>query len=127
MATGGLTTEDLANSLQDIRLPDAAAGGLLAEILAALGVGLLLAFCVGMIVRLVSRRRSAPRLATLAERIVALEDLPEPERALGLLHILKERDPQAAAQYGSAIYARGGLPDAATLKAAIKDAEDRHA
>ncbi|MGB5558701.1 MAG: hypothetical protein WBN04_11910 [Paracoccaceae bacterium] len=119
MEKSGITVEDLIAGLQDIRLPSHAPGGMWAEILAAAGLGLLLACCVALVLPLITRRKSLPHAPTLSQRVAALSGLPEADRAVGLLHLLKQHDPEAAAQFGRKIYARGGLPDAATLEAAL--------
>ncbi|SMX44923.1 hypothetical protein [Actibacterium lipolyticum] len=119
MAERAFTLEDLVAGLQDIRLPTDAAGGQVAEFAAAMGLGLFLAFMVALLLPLIMKRSTQTRPETLAERIDALRTLPPEQRALALLHLLKERAPDAVARMGSGLYAPGGLPDPTALEAEL--------
>ncbi|MCP4070881.1 MAG: hypothetical protein GY742_03965 [Hyphomicrobiales bacterium] len=112
----GITEVDFLAGLHDIRLPSEAAGGLASEILAALGIGLLLAVCIGLLAPLVTKRKSKIPLPGLPDRIEALKLLPDEGRAIALLHLLKENNPEAAAGFCRNIYSPGGIPQISILE-----------
>lgn len=121
MADRALTPEAVLTGLQDIRLPAEAAGGLVAEVLAVVGLGLGLALLLGLAVRIVSRPRvSRTRVPSLASRLAALSDLPEAERSVALLHLLKEVRPARYQALSEGIYRIGGVPDASALEAELR-------
>ena len=110
MADGALTREGVLAGLQDIRLPAEAAGGALAEALAAFGLGLLLASGIAMLTGLVTaRRRTAPRPRASAP--------PRSEEALqlALLAELKTTHPDCYARLADRLYRPGGMPSVADL------------
>ena len=112
-----LTEEAVLTGLQDIRLPAEAAGGTLAELLAVVGIGLSLALLLGLASRVVTRPSAAkPCAPSMAARLAALSDLPEGERRLALLHLLKETRPDRFQALAEGIYRMGGLPDATVLE-----------
>lgn len=120
MADRALTEEAVLAGLQDIRLPVDAPGGILAELLVVIGLGLLLALVLGMALRTLSRPRArTPGSATLADRMARLSDLPDTERRLALLHLLKEVRPDAFKRLAAGLYRADGLPDAAMLEKAL--------
>lgn len=121
MTEGVLTHSDVVAGLHDIRLPVDAAGGLTADVLAAIGLGLLAAYLLSFLIPLLSTSRHAP-VKSLRERVAELADLPENSRTLALLHLLKEIAPERAAKLAEGIYAQGGMPSVDMLEAAIDDA-----
>lgn len=105
-------------SLRDIRLPDTAAGGALADIMVSIGLAALAAMLCILILRLFSRpRREAPGL-TLAQRVQETIVLPEADRRVALLHILKQHAPERHKALSGALYAPGQL-DLAQLEAEV--------
>ncbi|MFD1343091.1 hypothetical protein [Litorisediminicola beolgyonensis] len=110
-----ISEEALLQGLADIRLPSEAAGGLVAELLAALGLGIALALCLGLLLRLMTTRRS--RRPTQATDAALPED--DEARALALLRRLKARDPARAAALAPDLYRPGGLPAVARLEEAL--------
>ncbi len=117
MADRALTKDAVLAGLQDIRLPTDAAGGLLAELLVASGLGLLLALGIGLMLRSITR--SLPtigRAPSLSEQVEALSTLPETERQLALLHLLKANHPSAFAALADRLYRAGALPGCPTLE-----------
>lgn len=123
MAERALTAQAVKDGLQDIRLPPDAPGGMAAELLVAVALGLLLAVLLGQALRLVTVVRPAARPPRLGQRIAALAPLPDEDRRLALLHLLKETDPAALARLSAALYRPGGLPPAAEIEAELS----RHA
>jgi hypothetical protein len=111
MADRALTEEALFAGLRDIRLPDQAAGGVLAEVLAALALGLVVAVVLGLVLRMLTLAR--PVAATAATDV---STLPEEEQTLALLRILKANAPERYAALRGRIYQAGGLPDLAELR-----------
>lgn len=118
MADSALSKEAMLTGLRDIRLPGDAPGGLLAEGLAALAFGLLLAVLVGGILRLVTRVR--PRRAVPDDPLASIGALAEEDQRLALLRMLKLRAPERYAVLTQALYQPGRLPDVATLRAEVQ-------
>ncbi len=117
MDESALSEEAMLTGLRDIRLPADAPGGLLAEALAALALGLLLAVMLGCLLRLVTQMR--PRLQT-ANALDDLDTLPEEDQRLALLKRLKAGAPERYASLTQALYQPGGLPDISTLRAEVQ-------
>ncbi|MBK4218188.1 hypothetical protein JJJ17_19850 [Paracoccus caeni] len=108
---------DLLRSLHPPRLPEAFAGWNVADLLAAFGVGLLLAALVLTILSPMLRRRVP--LPGIAERISAAADLPPQERELALVRLLAERGGTLTKEQRQRIYTgKGGDP--AALEAQIR-------
>ena len=117
MADRALTREAMLNGLHDIRLPAEAPGGLIAELLAIVGVALIAAIVIGLIMRSVTLPRKKPQEVSPQDRLTALAGLPERERQIALLHLLKSERPDAYRNLSAQLYAPGGTPDVATLQA----------
>lgn len=113
-------TETLLAGLQDIRLPADAPGGLLAEMLAVLGLALGLALLVSLVLRVVLRRpeRTAAPLS-LSARVAALRDRPADDRVIGLLALIRTHAPGALPGLRPRIYGTGNPPAAAELEALL--------
>lgn len=116
MAERALTEEAVQAGLHDIRLPASAPGGVAAELLAAAGVGLLLALAVAALLMLVTRVRRASVTTRPAQEAVAGGNAAE--RAL-LIRLKRER-PERFAEISGALYRPGGLPDARTLETMLE-------
>lgn len=112
----------LLAGLHDIRLPAQAAGGAAADILAAVGFGLLLALCLSPAVRALTRTGRRGGEAGLAARLAEIERLPEAQRQSALLRVVGEVKPEYLRRKGADLYRRGGLPSAADLAAALRGA-----
>ncbi|MGR3269513.1 hypothetical protein DU478_18395 [Thalassococcus profundi] len=110
MADRALTEEALIAGLRDIRLPEHAAGGLPAELLAAAAIGLLIAAVLGLAVRALSFAK-VPRRAAPA--------VPPGDERLALLRRLKTQAPERYAQLARDLYRPGGVPDLDTLRAEV--------
>ena len=116
MADPALSDAAMLAGLRDIRLPPDAAGGIVADLLAATGLGLLLAVLLGWGL---SRLRLAPRRpGPGTARAVALT--PD-QRRLALLHDLKARRPEVFARYAPTLYRAGGLPESEELERALRE------
>ena len=106
-----LGRDGLLAGLQDIRLPVDAPGGALAEILAAVGLGLFLAALCALALSLVTRQ--GPKPAADASLV------PDPggrDRVSALLRELKARRPDRFAALAPRLYAPGGLPTVEELE-----------
>lgn len=117
-----MSKEAMLAGLADIRLPEAAEGGLAAELAVAIGVAALTAGCLMAFGRIlgVSRRRVRP--LSLAAEIDAVADLAPTERRLRLLHLLKARAPGRYAELlsGDDLYKPDGAPDVAAIEAELR-------
>lgn len=109
----------LLTGLHDIRLPPTTPLDRLAEISAALAVGLLLALLLAPLLKALTTRRPGPTDRRIAARLAAVG--ADPDRQLALLRLLADVDPAAARAHGGALYRRDGLPDAARLEAQIRE------
>ncbi|MEP3330951.1 hypothetical protein [Sedimentitalea sp.] len=119
MADRALTREAMLNGLHDIRLPADAPGGLIAELLAVVGCALIAAMLLGLIMRGVTLPRRQQKEANLQDRLAALAVLPDSERHLALLHLLKSERPDKFETLSGQLYAPGGVPDISTLEAEV--------
>ncbi|WP_299846699.1 hypothetical protein [uncultured Roseovarius sp.] len=120
MADRALTEEAVLAGLQDIRLPTDAPGGLFAELLAVIGMALLLALFLGLIARTLSRPRlKKTRQIPVHDQLAQLKKLPDSERKLALLHLLKDTRPEVFKPLAVGLYRPDGLPDADTLEKAL--------
>ena len=106
-----LGRDGLLAGLQDIRLPAEAAGGALSEILAAAGLGLLLAALCALALSLVTRRGPKPAAGPSPEVGDGGRD-----RTSALLRELKARRPDRFAALAPRLYAPGGLPTVEELE-----------
>lgn len=105
-----MSREAMLASLGDIRLPVEAAGGMLADFAAAVGLAALAAMIVVALLRGAGSKRAVNRDPTPAERHAALRTLPDEERRVALLHLLKEIAPERHAALGDRLYRPGGVP-----------------
>jgi hypothetical protein len=120
MAEHGISAETMLAGLQDIRLPAQAPGGLAAELLAVVGLGLALALVVSVILKLFMRpQREAVTVPPLEDRVAQLATLPDEERALALLSLIQTTTPGALPGLRTSLYTRQGFPEVATLEAIL--------
>lgn len=112
MTDRSMTESAMLASLQDIRLPTEAAGGVVADIATAIGLAALLALIVLALLRLFGLRRRTVHLPSLPERIAGVMALPEEPRRIALLHLLKQEDPQRYATFAGqgTLYRPDGVP-----------------
>lgn len=117
MTDRALSEEAMLASLQDIHLPAAAAGGVAADIAVIIGLASLAALVLVGLFRLLSLkvRRPSPE-----NPLTVLQDLPEAERRVKLLHVLREVAPERYATIRGAIYEPGGGVDLETLEAEVR-------
>jgi len=105
-------------SLRGIRLPDTAAGGALADIMVSIGLAALAAMlCVAML-RMFFRPRRKATAVTLAQRVQDAMALPDADRRVAMLHILKHHAPERYTDVSGTLYAPGQL-DLARLEAEV--------
>lgn len=118
MADALITAEDLVAGLHDIRLPSHAAGGVVADVAAAAGLGLIAALFIALLVPLVSVRLASARSEVLKDQIAALEGLSPEERGVALLRMIAARNPGSSVLSGD-LYTRDGLPSVEALEAEL--------
>ncbi|WP_417211207.1 hypothetical protein [Antarctobacter sp.] len=113
-----LSETALQAALRGIRLPAEAAGGVWAELAAAIALAAALALVVALLLR-PFLTRPAPK-PDLSQQIDALAPLPEAEQRIGFLTLLKRHDPDYLASIREALYRPDTAPDTATLRAALE-------
>lgn len=119
MADPARPLDELLTGLRDIRLPGDAPGGLAAEILVMVGLGAILALTVALVLKMfTTQQRHRPiRPPDLDTQIDALRTLPDEQRALALLHLIREQNQGDALPEGR--YAPGGIPSIDALEAIL--------
>ncbi len=122
MADGAISRETMLAGLNDIRLPAEAPGGLVAELLAGAGIGLLLAALAALLLARLTTRIAPRRPPNLQDRIAALASLPGDERALALLRLLRQSAPARAEALTGDLYRPGGTPSPDQVERALLDA-----
>ena len=110
MADRAISQEALLQGLRDIHLPPEIAGGGIAQMLAALAMGLGFALIIGGILRVFSMRPKRVRPVTLNDRVIAARDLPSDAQQVALLHLLKDASPERYQALSKRIYQKGGIP-----------------
>ncbi len=104
MSGTALSEQALRDSLLDIRLPAGGALDPVADLLLAGAFGALAALVVVGLARLVSRRRTRPPGASVADRVAVLRTLPDDARRIGFLHLLKDIAPDRYAELRPKLY-----------------------
>ncbi|WP_195822215.1 hypothetical protein [Roseobacter sp. MH60115] len=117
MTDRALSEEAMLASLRDIHLPAETAGGLAADIAVVIGLASLVALMLVGLARLLSLK---VRAAPVERPLAGLQDLPEADRRVVLLHVLREAAPERYAAIRGAIYEPGGGVDLATLEAEVR-------
>lgn len=122
MSEGALSKEAMLAGLEDIRLPADASGGLIAELAVAVGLAAMLAAAVLFLIRLFGVVRPPAPGVGMEDKISALRDLPDADRRLKLLHLMKERAPEryAAVRDNAGLYRPDGGPDLTDLEAELR-------
>lgn len=112
------TQSDPLAGLFGLRLPPDAAAQLPADLLAAMGLGLVLALVLAPLFGLLTRRTPKPQ--RLEDQIAALARLPEEMRAPALLRLLQDRAPDAVAAFGDRLYLPGQSPDSNEIERVLR-------
>lgn len=94
MSETALSREAMLAGLTDIRLPEAASGGLLADVAVVIGLAACLAAILLGLAQLFGLTRRPHRPPSLTEEIAAYSALPAADRRIRLLHMLRERKPE---------------------------------
>lgn len=113
-----MSQDAMLASLRDIHLPAHAPGGLLAEILMAAGLAGCAALALVMLVRLFSFREKTAGPPTIADQLASAQRLPEADRRVALLHLLRAHAPERFAQVRAGLY-RPGADNLAQLEAEV--------
>lgn len=106
--------------LYGLRLPPDVPWQAVADVAAALGIGLALAAVTAPLVLRLTRRRARP--PDLGRQIAALADQPDDIRVPALLSLLQARAPEAVHRFHADLYRPGGLPLAAEVERALREA-----
>ena len=114
MAEPQLPDEMLAG-LRDIRLPEIAQGGTVAEIAAAVGLGLLIGCVLSFLIPLISRSTRGNK-SDAQDRLSDILKLSEPARSVALLHLIRRRNPKATEGLRDRLYRRDAFPTAHELE-----------
>ena len=86
-------------------MPVVGAGGWPSDLLAAIGLALAAAACLGWLFRIIAAR--PPKVApapSLDARLAALDGLTDDAQRFGLYALIKRHAPQAAAEFQGALY-----------------------
>lgn len=116
MTDRALSENVMLSSLRDIDLPAHAAGGLAADIAITLGLAGFAALAVAGLLCLMSLQRVPAARDTLQLRLEDARALPEEDRRLALLHLLRDRDPDRYYALVRDLYRPNGGPDADQLE-----------
>lgn len=116
-----ISRETMLAGLHEIRPPASDFIDLFAGMAGALGLGLLLAILLSLLLKkFISGQQFAPESS---ENILAGNQ----DRAVTLLHLIRERNPGALPADTRALYAPGGMPEIAELEAMLAAREARDA
>lgn len=120
MAEDDFSKETMLEGLHDIRLPASAPGGLIAEMAVMIGVAMVCALLVSFLLPVVFRRVKPPVAEpTIADKIAAAAELPETERAIALLQLIRTQKPEAMPVTSAQLYTAYAFPSVAQLEAAL--------
>lgn len=116
-----ISRETMLAGLHEIRPPASDFIDLFAGMAGALGLGLLLALMLGLLMKkFVSSQKSVP---VSSEKSLTKNQ----DRAVTLLHLIREKNPGALPADTRAFYAPGGMPEIAELEAMLAAREARDA
>lgn len=121
MADRAISQEALLQGLRDIHLPPEIAGGGIAQMLAALAMGLGFALIIGGVLRAFSTRPKRVRPVTLDDRVIAARELPSDAQQVALLHLLKDVSPERYQALSRRIYQKGGIPTPDVIEQELRD------
>lgn len=119
MTERALSETAMLASLRDIELPMAAAGGVIAELAATVGISGIVALGVAGLLRAITVKRAEKCQSPLQNHCAALADLPDEERRLALLHLLRAHAPERYAQLRTSLYRPSGGVETAVLEAEV--------
>lgn len=119
MSGNAISKEALLAALQDIRLPNSAAGGTIAELAAIVAFGGLAALITTSVLRALSLQRR--KLSTEpSEPWATQETAADPSaRRLAALRQLKARAPERYARFADALYRPDGHPTLEQIEAEL--------
>ena len=104
MTGRALSEETMLASLRDIDIPAQAAGGLPADIAMTVGLAGAAALLVAGVLRLLSQKHRSKPATTLQDRLNAARVLPEGDRRVALLHLLRDQSPERYRQVARDLY-----------------------
>jgi len=116
-----LTIDELIAAMHDIRLPADAPGGFLAEMFAAIGLGLGFALLLSWLLSQFTKKLETKVAQTVEQRVASVQNLQEDAKVTELLHILRSVDPARAKSLSASIYERSSPLDAAKIEQVIRD------
>jgi hypothetical protein len=119
MTDRALSEAAMLSSLRDITLPAEAPGGLLAEAAMVVALAGFAAFLVAGLLRLLSMRKAAPVATDLKAMMAQAMTLPEADRRLHFLHLLRAHAPERYAGLAARLYHREGTVTTSELEAEI--------
>ena len=119
MSDTALSESAMLASLRDMRLPADAAGGMVADIAATLGLAGCAALVLAGLLRLFSLAKHRSGAQSPADRRADWADLPDDDRRLALLHLLRDQAPERYRAIRDGLYRPGGGVDLATLQAEV--------
>lgn len=119
MTDRALSEAAMRAGLRDIHLPEAAAGGGMADLAAAVGLAAGAALLAAAILRLLSHRRRRSFAPSPRQRLERARTLPEPERRVALLRLLRDSAPDRYGELTADLYSLAGAPRTAELEAEV--------
>ena len=119
MSDQALSQQAMLTSLRDIRLPEAAAGGWPADLAVAVGLAGAAALLVTLCLRALSQRRAAPSEPSPRQAFERARALPEAERRVALLALLRSHAPERYAALTRDLYSPTGAPETQALEAEV--------
>lgn len=120
MSDRALSETAMLTSLRDIRLPVDAAGGLPADVAVTVGLAALAALIIAGTLRVLSQRKKPARPVSLQTRLTGLSQMPDGERRIALLHLLRAHAPDRYAALRGDLYVPGGGIDLGALEAEVR-------
>ncbi len=119
MSDRAMSEAAMLASLRDIQLPVEAAGGLIADVAATIAASGVLALLIATVFRALSFKTAPVTTDPLAARRAALAGLPEDDRRLALLHLLRAHAPERYADLRKSLYQPSGGIDISVLEAEV--------
>ncbi len=117
MSEHAMSKDALLKSLVDIELPNHAAGGWFAELLAAVALAMFAALLIAGLLRLFSRKRLAEK-PNAQDQLQGILALPPKDRRIALLHWLRAKDPERYQKtVAEGLYQPNSGPDLTLLEA----------
>lgn len=104
MTDRALSEEAMLASLRDIALPSHAAGGLAADVFMTIALAGIAGLVVAGVLRLFSLRRIARPEPTIRDRLESVRALPDADRRIALLHMLRRHAPERYREIARDLY-----------------------